>query len=507
VIKNYALFTFCIIAFFPNLILAEQPPLEHWVARYDGPASNIDQAHDIAVDNEGNVYVTGQSWSGTNYDYATVKYDSAGNQLWQAGYDGDGNDLDIPYAIVVDNTGNVYVTGESWGNGTAHDYATIKYNTNGSKLWARRYTSDGFYSDKACALAVDSAGNVYVTGSSGGSDVAYSYATVKYDADGVRKWTARYIGPQAYDEASAIAVDNSGNVYVTGESYGSGTGGDYATVKYNSNGTQLWQMRYTGPGGDYDCANALAVDNSGNVYVTGLSYGGQNSRRDYVTIKYNSSGAELWAKRYDGPGKQTDEAYDLAVDSTGNVYVTGISDGGTAGDDYATIKYNTDGTQLWVARYNGPANGRDMACALAVDNYGNVYVTGYKYSSVTGEGYEDYATIKYAPNGTQLWTSFYNGPANGADLPSSLAIDNSGNVYVTGYAAAGIGYDYATIKYTQHNYCTAAIAGDIDANCKIDFADYAMLANDWPTENDWNDLAVLTDNWLQCNLALPSDCW
>lgn len=506
-IRNCISFTFGIVFLFSNFIFAEQPPVERWVARYDGSANNIDQAYDIAVDNAGNIYVTGQSWGGsTASDYATIKYDPAGNQLWVARYNGDGNNLDIPYAIAVDSTGNVYVTGESWGNGTAHDYATIKYDTNGNQLWAARYSSAGWYSDMACALAVDSSGNVCVTGSSGGSEIAYNYVTIKYDANGVQKWASRYSGPQNYDEASAIAVDNSGNVYVTGKSYGSGTGCDYATVKYNANGTQLWESRYTWSGGDYDAATALAIDSSANVYVTGISYGG-SSRYDYATLKYNSSGTVLWAKRYNGPANKTDEAYALAVDNSGNVYVTGSSDGDATGKDYATIKYNASGTQLWVARYNGPANDSDIAYALAVDNYGNVYVTGYKYSGVTGEGYEDYATIKYDSSGNQLWVAYYNGPANRTDVPAGLAIDNSGNIYVTGCSAAGIGDDYATIKYTQHNYCTQAISGDINGNCKIDFADYAMLAENWLTENDWNDLADLADNWLLCGFALSADCW
>ena len=99
-------------------------------------------------------------------------------------------------------------------------------------------------------------------------------------------WVARYDGPDNYDdEAVAIAVDGSGNVYVTGRSDGSGTAQDYATIKYNSAGQQQWVARYDGPGGNDDVANAIAVDGSGNVYVTGSSYG-SGTDRDYATIKY-----------------------------------------------------------------------------------------------------------------------------------------------------------------------------------------------------------------------------
>ena len=117
----------------------------------------------------------------------------------------------------------------------------------------------------------------------------------------------------ADDEATAIAVDGSGNVYVTGGSYGSGTYYDYATIKYNSSGDTMWVRRYNGPGNSYDEATAIAVDSSGNVYVTGWSYS-LGTGYDYATIKYNSSGDTMWVRRYNGPGNSDDEATAIAVE-------------------------------------------------------------------------------------------------------------------------------------------------------------------------------------------------
>jgi hypothetical protein len=291
------------------------------------------------VDGSGNVYVTGRS-EGTSYDYATIKYDSAGNELWEKRYNGPGNGIDWAFAIAVDGSGNVYVTGGSGGSGTSDDYATIKYDPDGNELWVTRYNSPANFGDYARAIAVDGSENVYVTGGSGGSGTSQDYATIKYDSAGNELWVRRYNSPgNSDDEAYAIAVDGSGNVYVTGDSRGSETFYDYATIKYDLAGNELWVRRYNRLGYSEDRAYAIAVDGSGNVYVTGES-GGWGTGSDYATIKYDPTGNQLWEKRYNGPpGNDEDKAYAIAVDGSGNVYVTGYSGGSLTSDDYATIKY------------------------------------------------------------------------------------------------------------------------------------------------------------------------
>ncbi|MBA3726335.1 MAG: SBBP repeat-containing protein, partial [Armatimonadetes bacterium] len=123
--------------------------------------------------------------------------------------------------------------------------------------------------------------------------------------------------------------------------------------------TEAWVARYNGPGNSNDTARALAADAAGNVYVTGYSYGAGTGDFDYATIKYDSNGNQLWVARYNGPGNDNDYASALAVDAAGNVYVTGLSLGAGTSYDYATVKYDSNGNQLWVARYNGPGNFYD----------------------------------------------------------------------------------------------------------------------------------------------------
>ena len=420
---------------------------EAWVVRYDGPQHFADSANDLAIDALGNVYVTGGSAvSGGPPDYVTIKYNSAGEQQWIADFSGGNNTANFANAIALDDSGNVYVTGIGWGYGNDSDYATVKYNSSGEQQWVARYDGPGHNLDTSMAIAVDPSGNVYVTGRSTGSGTNYDCATVKYSPSGKEAWAARYNGPgNGYDEGRAIAVDGSGNVYVTGPSFGSGTDYDYATIKYSPSGEEQWMARYNGPGNGSDFAYGLAVDGSGNVYVTGASLG-SGTEHDFATIKYSPSGKEQWVARYNGPGNNSDGGYVIALDGSGNVIVTGSSVGTTYPDyDYATIKYNPAGEQQWLARYNGPAGDRDEPTNITVDRVDNVYVTGY--STGLGTDY-DYTTIKYGPAGEQEWVARYNGPVNGGDVAYAVAVDTFGNVYVTG-SSDGNNSDYATIKYVQ----------------------------------------------------------
>jgi hypothetical protein len=424
------------------------PVQETWVARYNGPGNLDDGGHAIAGDNSGNVYVTGGSHgSGTDLDYGTIKYNSAGAQQWVARYNGPGNGWDRAAAIAVDSSANVYATGQSLGSGTGFDYATVKYDSAGQEQWVARYNGPGNGEDDAVAIASDSSGNVYVTGVSLGSGTGSDYATIKYDSVGQEQWVARYNGPgNGHDDAEAIAVDSSGNVYVTGRSLGSGGYFDYATVKYDSAGQEQWVARYNGPGNGHDDAEAIAVDSSGNVYVTGGS-AGSDGLADYATVKYDSAGQEQWVARYNGP-----RAWAIALDGPGNVYVTGESEGDRhTGIDYATIKYSSGGEEQWVARYNGSGSGYDRAEAIAIDSSGNVYVTGQSVGS-RHTGF-DYATVKYDAAGQQQWAARYTGAGNSGEGEEAqgIVVDGSGNVYVTGASlGSGTGYDYATIKYVQN---------------------------------------------------------
>jgi len=432
----------------PCSILA-QPPVEEWVTTYNGPGNDSDEAEDIALDKDGNIYVTGYSYGDdTDQDYATIKYDKDGKEIWVKRYNGPGNGTDKAYALALDKDGNIYVTGYSYRADTGSDYTIIKYDNNGNEIWIATYNGPANGEDEAQAMAMDEDGNIYVTGHSDGIGTHRDYATIKCDKDGNLIWVARYNGPaNGTDHDCTIALDKDGNVYVAGESEGIGTGADGAIIKYDKDGNEVWVARYNGPANGYDRFCAIAIDKKGNVYVAGESEG-VNTGRDVIIIKYDKDGNLIWLARYNGPKNVNDGVSCIVLDKDENIYVTGhVDEKEELGIlwDSLTIKYDKDGNLIWVARYNGPENLRDDTCCIAFDQYGNVYVAGASEVSDTDC---DYITIKYDKNGNEIWVARYSAPGNTEEEANAIALDKEGNVYVTGGGEKS-GSDYATIKYSQ----------------------------------------------------------
>ena len=424
-----------------NLALAATtaPAQTAWVQRYGGPASGDNRALAIVSDGSNNVVVTGYSTNAASgYDFATIKYSSVGSPVWTNRYNGPANGDDQASAVVVDTNNNVIVTGAS-GSAPNGDFVTIKYSSTGAPLWTNRYNGPANGDDYAWAMVRDASNNVIVAGSSW-NGTAYDYATIKYSGAGVPVWTNRYNAPtNGNDQIAAVAVDSTNNVIVTGSSW-NGADNDYATIKYSNTGTPLWTNRYNGPGNGDDYAYSLAVDGSNNVFVTGSSWNGTDN--DYATIKYSGAGVPLWTNRYNGPGNGDDQAYAVARDASNNVVVTGFSTGSSGDLDYATIQYSNNGVALWTNRYDGPANGNEIPYDLKVDATNNVILTGSSWNGTDN----DYATIKYSSAGVLFGISRYNGPGNGDDQAKALAVDRTGSVYVTGASWNGTNSDYATLK-------------------------------------------------------------
>jgi hypothetical protein len=418
---------------------------EAWVNRIDGPARGSDHGHDVKTDAAGNVLVTGWMETSTgNTDSYTVKYSPGGGLLWANTYAGSPTGLDYGYALAVDQNGNAYVGGFGNGDNPTFDIFVVKYSNTGDVVWTQRWSSPiQTYSAYAYSIAVDKQENVYVTGFMSDGLTDGEFVTLKYDSMGNLQWSARYNGsPNSIDYSNCIVVDDSGNSYITGWSGGANNLWDYTTIKYSPNGDELWVRRYNGSANDNDFAYRVALDSSGNVYVTGQSVE-TGSDNDITTIKYSPDGDVLWTQRYNGPANGYDAGQAIAVDASGNAYVTGNHTTAT-GLDCATLKYSTNGELLWAASYDGPDNGGDVLISIALDDLANVYVSGF----VASGGASDFVTIKYDTTGVEQWVRLYNGPGNSYDGTYVIAVDNNRDVLVTGYSTgAGTDYDYTTIKY------------------------------------------------------------
>jgi hypothetical protein len=432
------------IIIFQNFLFSQVSQL--WIQRYNGISNSNDYANAMALDNSGNTYIISSSnVNGSGTELLLIKYNSTGLQQWVSEYNTPGNDEGL--SVTLDIDGNIIVTGSITLSANQKDIIAIKYNSSGIQQWLQLFNGTGNGDDWASDIKTDNNGNVFICGTSLGTGSFYDIITIKYNSSGVQQWVQRYNGTaNNYDEATSLVVDLSEDVYIAGASEGNGSSSDCILIKYNTYGVQQWVQRYNGTSNSDDVFTSLAIDNS-NVYAAGF----ENSPLgyDYVTAKYSLIGTQQWISKYNGTGNYVDIANAIAVDNSGNVYVTGGSYQGNDlfTEDFATVKYNSSGIQQWVTRYNGSADSSDRANSICLDKNNNVYVTGYSFGAETGF---DYATIKYNTSGIQQWVQRYNGTGNNSDQPVSVLADTSGNIFVTGSSIGnGSGYDICTIKYSQ----------------------------------------------------------
>jgi len=399
---------------------------EEWINRYD--TTERTRSNLIKINNT-DLFLLGT----ISNDIILIKYNLIGQVIWNFRYNGTGKGNDLPSKMIFDKKGNIYINGCSPGVGTGVDYVTIKIDSIGNQIWARRFTSGGNERDASYGLAMDSTGNIFVTGESFSID-RRECLTIKYDSSGNQQWISRFqagLSCIGYE----VICDKWGNSFVTGH----GNIGIF-TIKYNYRGEQVWRTEYSAVGSE--TPRSLEIDSSGSIYVAGLSNLGMYW--DYITIKYDSSGNELWNRRYNGSGNYMDQLNDMKIDKLGNVYVTGNGTQTGTGYDYTTIKYNTNGTEQWVAKYHNGLN--DIATALTIDDFGSVYVTGRSDGNNTQF---DYSTVKYDSLGNQMWAIRYNYSNEYDDEARSIVLDNENNIYVTGDSYIWGHSNAVVIKYTQ----------------------------------------------------------
>ena len=419
-----------------------------WAQRYNAPPDMQDEGRSIAVDANGNVFVTGSGFnSGGNLDVITVKYDQDGSLLWVRNFDRGISDNDEGKMLVLDAAGNVYVTGYSRGSGTSLDIVTIKYDNAGTQQWASYYNGAANGIDEGRSIAVNSAGDVFVCGYTSDSLFFFDAVTLKYNSSGVQQWAQTYDGAvSGNDELLELTIDASSNVYVVGNTEGAVANYDFLTIKYNSAGAQQWLQTYNGPSSSGDYGKGITLDVNNNVIVTGQSFE-TNQWFDFLTIKYSNSGTQQWTARYNFAANRYEDAWDVITDNSGFVYITGQSQAignNSTPPDCATVKYTPAGNQVWVQRWDGGFSNRDdRAFAIALDDTANVYIAGYSENTLNFDG----ITIKYDSAGTFDWSARYNSVYNQNDQNLAMVVKN-GDVYIAGKTANAANEDFLTIRYS-----------------------------------------------------------
>lgn len=337
-------------------------------------------------------------------------------------------------------------------------------------MWMRIFNQEGSRSTAHCCTT-DSCDNVIVAGRSEFED-GFTFRTIKYDVHGDVLWNRLYSEGHT---ASGVATDSHNNIIVTG--YSPSPSGshksDYVTIKCDPDGNLLWERRYDG--GEYDRSWNVAVDLTDNIVVTGETKDGDY---DYYTIKYDPDGNVLWSRRYDGG--EDDYAYGIATDLKCNIIVTGYSNGG-----YYTVKYDPEGNVLWSKRYD--SGDHDSSRGVATDSDNNIIVVGRAKNK--------FCTVKYDPHGNLLWERRVR--VEIIHNPEAVAVDSRNNIIVVGAVSdttieeyVGEHYDYCTIKYDpdgnflwiktydggSKDYAEAVVADSAD---NITVAGYSLFNGKW----------------------------
>lgn len=311
--------------------------VEQWVQRFNGSGNQGDAARGLALGPEGEVYVTGYAYQAASaWDFITLRYDADGQLRWSVGYD-NGFGADRAAAVATDPQGNVYVTGESWSDAGQFDLVSVSYTSDGDRRWLDRYDGSQHGAESPAAITTAEDGTCWVTGTSAGTNNT-DVVTLRYDAAGTRLWAARYNGTgNGPDIGHAVVADAAGNCYVAGVSQGAQTGPDYVTLKYGPTGTALWSATYNGTSGGNDQALAVAVRN-GKVYVTGQS-GNAGGGTGFATLNYSETGSVLWTARYEGPVVNGSGANGMALGADGSLAVVGNAWTTAGKQDIAVLRY------------------------------------------------------------------------------------------------------------------------------------------------------------------------
>ena len=420
-----------------------------------------------------NTYIAGATITGNSTtDIIVSKKNAAGVTLWTKTYNGSANFHDFAVGMYIDPSSNVYITGAVTNNTTTltQDLIVIKYNSSGTQQWVATYDRGVSNSDLGKDIIVDASGNVYVTGGSYNSSGNTDFVTLYYNNSGAQQWVATYDYSAGLNDAATKIALRTGTVTVSGAVTSSTNNYKAATLQYaTSTGSLLSTSISTAVAtSSVSVVSDMTTDASGNTYLAGaINVTGQGT--NYYIAKLTSSLTIAWEQTYNGSSNLNDEAKGIKVDGSGNVYVTGYSTSSTLGKEIRTIKYNSSGTLQWNVIENSSSNGNDEAFDMEIDASSNIYVCGSMASNINQQ---DYYTVKYNSSGTKIWEIQSDG-SHLNDQATNVALDSLNNVITTGSSATAPNtYVYTTYKYLQKDVITPT-----DFNLETPAVNFMYYAN------------------------------
>jgi hypothetical protein len=433
-------------------LLSAQPQtfyLEEWHAS-DGSQDETPDRVVSVYDFIGHTYVAGSTLNQYGRkDLLLTKFNSSGGEVWSEVFNLTDSTANVIVGNIILMPGPALVVTGSVYNGPANNYdaLTVRFDTSGNYEWHQLFNGTASYYDGGADLFFDQNNRIYITGGTTNSGTLMDFLTICYDASGNQQWVQTYDGFGLFDAAAYIDHRIVPHITVVGAVQMDDTTWTAATVKYTTAGTQYGSAAF-GDEVTLDEVKDIATDDDGNIYITGYN-SDDGTGRDIITLKLDEELELQWTARYDGAAHLDDEGHGVAVDASGNVYVAGHTGTASQGKDYTVLKYNVGGTLQWSKHYNGAAGMDDAARDIAVDDAGQVYVTGYCTENHT----RDYFTrILSQSNGDEVWSARFNGLYNKDDEAHRLLLDPAGNITLTG--KTGMPDDkttYTTVRYVKRS--------------------------------------------------------
>jgi hypothetical protein len=374
---------------------------------------------------------------------SVIKFDRSGSIIWQQSYNGISNAKDYATNLYIDDNYNIFVCGTSYDSTTLYDMLVLKYDSAGTLEITMQYDGPANGDDIATAVGLDGGGRIYVTGSSTVSGNMTDFVTVKYQTDGTFDWEAFYDYANGYEVPIGIEFKHDySSMYISGASASSLTNWDYATINYDLSGTQLGAVRSSSAGIGFDNPMGFFIDSLNNIYITGSAIDSGTTTYNIKTMKLDSALNILWTKTYD-EDHMNDQGNDIAVDDYGNVYVTGYVMAGNDSSNIAILKYDAAGNLIWSKNFNGKdSNGNDIGKKIVIEG-NRIFVSGV----FVMDGNTNIGTFQLDSSGQVMWMDVFDGLGNGLDEVTSLTITSDHFIYVSGLSFDGISNKNITLCY------------------------------------------------------------